>query len=177
MKHTTNVGRNIERAREALGLVARQQESFAEVATTLAGVQCPDPDAYFNCVLDDILDVTVVGQTLSKASIDDGSVLSSILQIADVTKRYTAEKQFNRAVKRRGELLDDILTRASSERNDSSLWGVVNAVNENANHSDLWKYRGLERTRRESRMDSLISGRADEITQAAMAIAVDMVGA
>ena len=178
MRHTANIKQNIKAAQEALGLASAACDAFADTARHLASKPMPKPVDFFHLVLDDVVDVTVANQAVTKAGIDGGQVLDAIMSLADVDERLRSQERFDQAKERRAELLDDIVTRYESERCNGSpaiagsAWAAVNAVSEFADHSPLVRYKGSDRQRAENRMMSILDGRAQEITQAAVNLAL-----
>lgn len=189
MRHTTNIKTNINQAKEALGLVAKDQQEFVKVAKGLTKKKLVNPESYFHLCLDHIVDVTVADRQLTKASLDakkgsPGSILDAILSLDTIEKRAKAEAKVERAKERRGKLLEDILNRYETDRNNGlesisgSRWAGVNAVTEHLNHSSQNQYRttaddpaGKVRQIRESRFNSTFSGRIANLSTQAIEIA------
>lgn len=182
IRHTKSVRANVAAAKRALGLANDQLREFADTAAELASQPLSKPVEYFNACLDDILDVTVAGTKLTAETIDNKAALDSILTIQDADERIKTERSYNRAVKRRQNILDDILERYESDRCNGnpaisgSAWSAINAVTENSNHSDQWHYKGSSRERAEGRFNSIMNGRALDIQEIAINTAAAMVG-
>lgn len=174
-RHSKNVKVKIGNVKRALGISQYEVERFKGQATLLASNQL-EPQEYFNAVLDDILDVTVIEQRVTKNNLK--GILDGILQVADASERATAEKQLEKALVRRKLLLDDVLERYESERNNGNAqiagtaWAAWNAVTEHADHSQLWRNNGTIREKQESRFESNLMGRADEIKATALNLAM-----
>jgi phage/plasmid-like protein (TIGR03299 family) len=174
IRHTTNMKTKVEAARRVLGLAHDAAAEFAETARTLASTPMPDPEAFFNLCLDDVVDVTIAGQKVTGRAITDRTVLDAILDIRDVEEKQQSAERLEKAKERRRELLDTILETYENERNNGldsirgTAWSAVNAVTEVAQHGDAVRYKGDPRARAESRFDSIMDGRAQEITQAAI---------
>lgn len=177
-RHTTNVKTKAKQAAEALGLAKRNNERYEALSHSLVEQRMLRPEAYFNVVLDDVLCKTeayqIAGQTMTKANLDSGELLKAVMTITDADERNTEEKRMKRAVETHKELLVDILERFESERNNNkpsiqgSAWAAYNAVTEHADHSPLYRFRGTDTQRKESRFNSVLNGRAQEIKETAL---------
>ena len=179
-RHTKNVKRYMDEARESLGVAKERCAQFLDQAELLAATKVDNSLAYFEACLDDVLDVTIAGQRMT-GSDESGhkNVLDAVLAVADVESRTKELKRYERAVERRAEFLNDILERYESERCNGNadiagtLWSATNAVSEAVQHGKA-RYHGDERTRRESRMDSILEGRAAEATEMALERALSL---
>src|SRR5262245_23602757 len=85
-----------------------------------------------------------------------------------------AERDLDRKARERIEeqkknALEDILKRYESERCTprGSLWAAFNAVTEHADHQTKERQSRREETRLSRRFDSILTGEADELKQAA----------
>lgn len=177
MRHTTNVAVKVNEARKALGLAAVACEQYDKTARQLASTQMAKPDDLFRLCLDDLVDVTVAEKKVTEQSLRDGSILKSILEIASVDDRRKAEEKLEKAKDRRVELLDVIRATYENERNNGmpsiagTAWAAVNAVSETVQHGNVLRYNGSDTVKAESRFDSVLNGKAQEVTQAAIGYA------
>lgn len=167
-KHTKNVK---ERARIAINALKQAQEEkkkFEEVANHLANKQVGKPLAYFNLVLDDVLDVTIAGVKMTSKSIKDGEVLKAITKVTSIDERNSWERKYQNAFVKRKDILSDIITRYESETCGGSIkntaWAALNAVTEHADHSRLWS----KNTNENTRFESVLRGQAQEIKEVAL---------
>jgi phage/plasmid-like protein (TIGR03299 family) len=178
-RHTKNVMDRAKQVAKMLGIVHIEQDQFAQRSRHLASTPMVDTNEYFAGCIDDIVDVTIAGQQLTRKSYNSGDVLKAILAVEDIDEKHTAEKALERAITRRKEVLADILERYESERCNGlasisgTVWSAVNAVTEFADHSPLNRFKGTDQERKESRFQSVIDGRADEIKQSALARAME----
>ena len=177
IRHTNNVKNKVKVAQKALGLANEAADDFQEKAFHLAGTQI-EAQEYFSTVLDHVMDVTIADQKVTGKGLDDGSILKTILEIQDIEARESAEKKINRVINRREKLLEDILERHETERNNGNpkiagtAWAAYNAISEHIDHSELNIYRGGEQERMESRFESVLTGRGDEVKQTAFQMAL-----
>lgn len=178
-RHTANVAQRAKEAQRALGLAQKGVEKFKAQAEVAKGVQI-EPAEYFSACLDDIVDVTAAEQQVTRASIKDGSILQAILDIKETEDQATEAKRYERALKKRREVFDDIMERYESDRNNGmeaisgTGWAAFNAVTESIDHGrGSPNFKGDDRKRAESRFDSVISGRADEIKQNALELVLE----
>lgn len=178
IRHTTNLDHKVHAAKRALGLAKDSCEEFAQTARTLAGKPMPNPEALFTMVLDDIVDVTIAETKVTGANINGREVLDAIMSIKDVEERQKSEERLEKARERRASLLDQIVDTYHNERCNGmpglqgTAWAAVNAVSEAVQHDGMFRYRGTERERRESHFESVMTGRAQELTQLAVELAM-----
>lgn len=174
MRHTPNIKRNIEAARQAVGLASEGFEEFAEVARGLARKQM-DPKQLFRSMLDVAIGGSVAGQPVTQAGIDSGALARSIAGLKTEKERADESRKLERYEVKRGELFTELLTRYEGEKcgGDGSAWAAVNAVSEYADHSGKVHYRGTTQERAENRLLSVVDGRAQELTQAAVQFAIN----
>jgi len=172
IRHTNNVKQKVAEARQALGLAARAANEFMEKAKRLVVTPMANPETMFNLVLDDVIDVTIADIKVRNSN--EKEILEAILSIKDVEERQYSELRYDLAKKRRADLLSEICEVYENERCNGlesikgSAWAGVNAISEVAQHGSLARYKGNERSRRESHMESVVDGRAQEITQLAV---------
>jgi hypothetical protein len=91
-------------------------------------------------------------------------------------ERELAAKAFEKKIERRGEVLADILERYESRTNGvegtrGTLWSAYNSVTEHANHSRIGRQVGSTEAKASRRMESIFTGNADEMNQAALQVA------
>ncbi|KKN88422.1 hypothetical protein LCGC14_0249850 [marine sediment metagenome] len=179
-RHTKNQKARAKQAAKALlmakvGIERLQAKVARAVDVTVDQTQAED---YFALCLDDIVETTVADQRVTAASLTDGSLLSSILEITDLEERQTEEKRLDRCKNRRAKLLKDIIERYESDRNNGMVsirdtgWSAYNAVSEFADHSPLNTYKGDRKA--EKRFDSVLMGRANQIKQNALELVLEM---
>lgn len=166
IRHTGDISAKLSDARNALGIAVEGLAKYAENARTLAVTRCESAERYFHGVLDEVLDVTEAQQMLG---------IDALAATLKLTEAGAAAKE--REIKRRENLLDDILTRYEGAKNSvggmrGTMWGAFNAVTEHADHSDLYRFRGSESDRNSRRMESALSGPADTMKQVAYAQAL-----
>lgn len=177
LRHTKNVKEKAKEVQKALGLVRKEFDEFNEQVESLIATPMQQPVQYFKDVLDSVLDVTVAGMKVKQQNIDDKSVLKAILDIKDAEKKAHEEKRYDKAVTNRTNLLNDIVERYESDRCNGnpalkgSAWAAVNAVTENADHSELWRYYKDDAKAREARFSSIMDGKAFEVQKAALELA------
>jgi len=143
---------------------AKDWTRFGESADEM--VKTPvDVTHFADDVLDCVLDVTQADSKLG------ASALAAALDVTQA-ERDLAYKSIKRRLNRRESILEEIIERSESERNTApgTTWGAYNAVTEFANHGI--RYKGSVRKRAETRLDSVLTGRADEINQAAYSSAL-----
>ena len=180
IRHTQNIDSKIDQARKVLGLAVRTHDNFVLTARQLARTPLHSPVDYFNAALNTIVDVAVAGVTVDAANIDSTELLKAILSIEDPDERRDEEARLETVKSRRKELMADMLERFESDRCNGkpsiagSMWAAVNAVTESVDHSPLYTYRGSPQVRRESRFMSIMDGRASEITNAAISLALNL---
>ena len=178
-RHTTNVAQRAKEAQTALGLAHKGFAKMKEQVDMAVRTKI-EPAEYFSACLDDIVDVTAAEQQVTRASIKDGSILQAILDIKETEDQATEAKRYERALKKRREVFDDIMERYESDRNNGmeaisgTGWAAFNAVTESIDHGrGSPNFKGDDRKRAESRFDSVISGRADEIKQNALELVLE----
>lgn len=167
IRHTGNLKAKIAAAQATLGLAVEQLGEYREAAQAMTTVKV-EARTYFGNVLDEVIQLTEAEQNLQAGTVE------SLLAISDA-QRALAEKSLERKLKRRGELLEDMLARYDGDANGrrdmrGTAWAAFNAVTETANHYKP-RSRGTTTERAERRFDSVLSGEADELVQAAFAAA------
>jgi hypothetical protein len=168
IKHTKNSKLRVRLMKEAIAEMLGQTAHMAEMYSRLATTQL-EPLPYFQGVLDDCLDVTIAGQTLTQANISDKSALKAILDLSDIKERDKAEKSYLRATRKRGKLLDEILSRYYTDRNNEApnlggtAYAAMNSVTEAIEHGQQFcRYNGEESDKVLNRFDSNLDGKADQ---------------
>lgn len=177
MRHTKNVKRNVEAARESIGLVAKQTADFVELANNLADTRLADPRPYFQRVVDETsAPYRLAGMDLSAATTEP--IRRAIIELPRAEARELETVKLERALKARRSYFDELIGRYDEPTNNGmreisgSAWAAVNTVTEHAQHSSQVHYRGDRQA--ESRFLSIVDGRANETARAAIAIAQDM---
>jgi len=177
MRHTNNIRENIKAAQEALGLASAACDEFADTARLLGQKPMSKPDDFFQQLLDKAVGGEVAGVKVTAEAINTGKLAEAIRALPPA-KHWGAQDDLDRVRAKRREWLDDILARYESDRCNGNpaiagtAWAAVNAVSEFADHSDKIRYKGSNRQRAENRMMSILDGRAQEITQAAVDLAL-----
>src|SRR5262249_24375734 len=125
---------------------------------------------YANDVLDAVLDISAANAAMG------ADVLAASIAVTQAA-RDLAAKSIEKKIERRGEILEDILTRYESERNGvngmrGTAWAAFNAVTERADHGRFGRQDSDELTRLSRRFESTIAGDADEMKQVAFAVAM-----
>lgn len=173
-RHTKNVRAKAAQAQQALGLARKSAVADAELSQRLVATPMAQPREYFDACLDSIVDVTVAGLPLTKKNLQGPELLSAIFQL-DAAERKAAEKTVEKTKAKRAKLLGEILDRYHSDRNNGlqsiagTAWSAYNAVTETADHSaKLNKFRGNDRTRQESRFESVLEGKAADTKDMAL---------
>lgn len=168
IRHTGSVKAKIQSAQSALGLAVESFDAFKESVGVMNRVHV-NVEHYASDVLDIVLDVTAADALMG------ADVLAAAVAKTEAT--YELErKSFARKIERRGEILEDILARHESETCGvggmrGTLWAAFNAVTEHADHNDLSKQSRDRELRLSRRFESVISGDADEMKQAAYRVA------
>lgn len=164
-KHTASMKEKMNEATNALRDSMRTWKKNKEVLTQMVATESKI-EHYASDVLDCVLDITA-------AEVKQGA--GALAAALDVTQaeRDLAEKKFSRRIAKRENILEEILERHESERNTApgTLYGNYNTMTEWANHGQ--SYRGSDRKRKESRLNSVLFGKADSINQAAYSTAFD----
>jgi phage/plasmid-like protein (TIGR03299 family) len=160
LRHTGDIKQRIADARAALGVAINgfadmKEEAAVLVRKNLAVVP------YVHNILDQILDIT-------KAQADLGAEL-----LANASGKPEAVKVYEKQIKERRTVLDDILTRYETSRCTprGTAWAAYNAVSEHADHAPT-RQRGAEMDRLSRRWESVLVGDADEMKQLAWATAL-----
>lgn len=164
IRHTGNTKASIADAQQALGLAVKGLEAFAENAGVMARTAVR-PDDYFADVLDLVCEVT-------RSDVEQGAdALAAVLRL-DETARAVEAKRIQREMDRRAQMLEDILTRYETDRCQprGTAWAAFNAVTEHADHAKTRRI-GSEEAQRSRRFESIISGDADDVKQAAYQVA------
>jgi phage/plasmid-like protein (TIGR03299 family) len=169
IRHTGNVKDKIKDAREALGLAVTGFEEYKEAAEAMYHKTC-DVKHYANDVLDAVLEVTAA-QAMKGAD-----ALAAALKVTEA-QRELAAKSFERKIERRGEILEDILTRYEQNTNGiggirGTTWAAFNAVTEHADHAKSGREAKDLDTKLSRRFESIINGQADDLKQAAFQTAM-----
>jgi len=175
IRHTKNAKQRVAEVKRALGLAVQEFDEFADMARELAAAEMTvSPESFFDDVLDQALTSNVAGERVTSAKILDGTIRKAIGSVVNEELRDAELKKFDRHLKRRASLMDDMLARFANERCNGkesisgSIWAAVNAVTENLDHSPLWQLNNPESTRQnraESRFDSLLTGTAADLTE------------
>lgn len=167
IRHTGNIKQRIADAQFALGLAVEGVKVFEERAQEMARTMLPDAKHYFNGVLDAVLDVT------EAEAMKGADVLAAAVKMTDAARDLEAKK-IQAEIDRRKNLLDDILNRYDSEKCGTNgmrgtVWAGFNAVTEAADHGR--RYIGTQEAKESRRFESVLTGDADELKQAAMVVA------
>lgn len=181
IRHSLNMRQKLERVESAMHQALLSSAAYQQAARRMHNTPIDNPIPFFNEVLDqqDLLDC-VVGVTSAEAKLGADGILATILDI-DQQERERKAKQLDRAIKKRQNILDELIERYNSERNaggfGETVWSAYNAVTEYANHGQRYNspQEGSsldpDRYRAENRLDSILSGKADTISQSAYSVA------
>jgi hypothetical protein len=165
------VNQRIADAERALGIAIQGFDSFKQNAEVLAATKVPHLE-FFDGLLDTVCDLT-------KAQADLGveGMLAASLAATEVERLALADR-YEREVKKRGNLLDDLIERYESEKNGlagmrGTGWACLNAATESVNHGPLGgRYRGDDKESR--RFESVtMGGDADTIMQTAYQMSLE----
>lgn len=171
IRHSGNIEASIADAQEALGLAVTGFKKFEEQAHVLVRTPVMNPRGFFGNVLDNVLDITQAKAQMGAARLADADYLAGMIKTAEA--RNKAEVSYAKAIERRTNILDDILERYESSRNTvsgigGSAWAALNAVTEHVNHSDFGRKVGSETERAGRRLEDLLDGDRDELSQVAL---------
>jgi phage/plasmid-like protein (TIGR03299 family) len=169
IRHTGNIKDKIASARTALGLAVKGFETYREQAESLYNKPLAIKN-YANDVLDACLEITLADAAKG------ADVLAAALKVTDA-ERDLAKKSFEKKIERRGEVLDDILSRYESERCGigsirGTAWAAFNAVTEHADHAKIGKQASDPVVRQSRRFESAITGDSDNMKQTAFQLAL-----
>ena len=158
IRHTGNIKCKIDSAREALGLAVEGFEQFKNQAEVLVSKKV-DAKVYANSVLDEILEITQADIVAGERAFVEKTGFD-----ADEAYQFLRSK-----IERRGEILDDIMTRYESERchPKGTAWAAFNAITEHADHNTIGKQASDKMTRLSRRMESTMAGERDRLKQIA----------
>lgn len=172
--HHGDITVKIEAAKVALGLAVEGFQEFAEQSNVLAQVKFDQGGErdYFNGILDQVLEVT------EAEAIKGVDALAAALKVTEA-ERELKVKQIERDLKKRENILNDMIERYESERCGingarGSVWAGFNAATEFADHSRLVRYKGSEETRQSARFESALYGAGDDLKQIAYQEAVKL---
>jgi phage/plasmid-like protein (TIGR03299 family) len=182
IRHTSGYRNRLDVVKDHLAKVSEDFRAFKEQAERLATVKMNTKQVhgYFTAVVDDLkADSKVGGVALTAESIVSGEALKAILEGTAEADKAELTRSYERQVRARQTLWEEIMGRYESPTCDTpavggSAWAAVNAVTETAQHSDKVVYRGEGRTRLEARMDSITGGKALVAQEVAMTRALAM---
>lgn len=164
ISHFGSIEKRVKDAKSVLFDAGQSFQEFADRAEIMAATPA-DPQHYADDVLDAVLEITAAD------ALKGSDALAAAIATTEAEHELLG-KRFDRQIKRRGKVLDDILTRHESETCQAahgSVWSAYNAVTEYANHS--LTYHGSGRREATSRFNSILDGRADEFNEAAYQVA------
>lgn len=162
IRHTGEIRFKIQAAQEAVGLATKEFSRFTELADAMTRIRV-EPKAFVDAVLDSCL---AVGAVSAEVATKGAQQVVDALPLSDAEKSHMLSR-LERLITRRKKVVDDILHRYHSDTNTAPgmLWSAYQAVTEHANHA--FSYRGSVSKKAETRFNSIIAGRADELNQAA----------
>ncbi len=168
IRHTGNIKSKIREARQALGMAVQSFETFKDAADTMSTKRM-DAIPFFNGVLDAVLDVTEA-QTKKGFSPLESAMQATQAQLDLERKAWEAKAE------RRRDILGDIINRYESRTNGvngmrGTAWSAFNAVTESADHMKSGRRVGSLDDQRSRRFENVLAGAADEMKQAAFALA------
>ena len=176
LRHTAKVADRAKLAKTALGMACKSIEHFSVQANQLACTQL-EPMGYFAAYLDSALTSNVAGVAVNSKSLADGSLFAAIAALPSYKEKEAAQTAMERAKKRRGEFITDILNRYESDRNNSmpgmagTAWAAYNTVAEQIDHSNLFR----ANKDAESRFERVLLGAGDDAKQEAFSRAIEMI--
>ncbi len=166
IRHTGKVQQKMNQAKEALGLAVAAVDSYRESAEAMVSAKV-EVASFANKVLDEVMEV-------SAAQVEAGAPMLASLIKGTSEERAAAERQFELKIAKRDRTFQDILERYDSERCQprGSVWAAFNAVTEHADHNKLGKVSKDASLRASRRFESVLTGDADEMKQAAYSVAL-----
>ena len=149
-RHTGSTKGQIENAKRMLGLSVQAITTYKEQAESLTAKKV-EPLPYFDGLLDTVLDITAAQAKLG------ADALAATAEV-DQLQREALVKSYKFQIKRRGELLDDMLARYDSEKNGKNgmrgtAWAAYNAVTEHADHNTIGRKVGTNEERASRRLE------------------------
>lgn len=160
LRHTGDIKQRIADARVALGVAIKGFTDMKEEAAVLVRKNL-NVVPYVHNILDQVLDI-------SKTQADLGAEM-----LAKAAGKPESVKTYEKQIKARRTVLDDILTRYETSRCTprGTAWAAYNAVSEHADHAPT-RQRGSDADRMSRRWESVLVGDADEMKQLAWANAL-----
>ncbi len=164
LRHTGDIKQRIADARVALGVAIKGFTDMKEEAAVLVRKNL-NVVPYVHAVLDGMLN-KVVDVTEEQAAL--GAEM-----LAKAAGKPESVKTYEKQIKARRTILDDILTRYETSRCTprGTAWAAYNAVSEHADHAPT-RQRGAEADRMSRRWESVLVGDADAMKQLAWANAL-----
>lgn len=161
INHTGDLQSKISKARQALGIAINAIDHYAENAAAMVSAKV-DVKRFANGVLDEVLAVT-------EAQAMSGAELLAAALDADKAEKEEAYKTYSAAIRKRETILEDILARYEDGRCNpqGSVWAAFNAVTEHADHAKIGPQARDAHTRASRRFESVLTGDADTMKQAA----------
>lgn len=161
LRHTGSIKGRVEEAKRAMGIAVRGAEEFKEQMDVLVRTPLDEPEEYFHNVLDAVLDIT------EAEAMKGADALAAAIKVSEA-ERELARKVYEKRIERRESVLEEILTRYESERCGiggvrGTAYGSFQAITEEADHGQVFKYKGKDKTSR--RFESLLEGPADSMKQ------------
>lgn len=173
MRHMGNISARVEDARRVLGIAVKKSEEFSEHAKVMAKTRV-DNVAYTHNVLDQVLAVT------QAEALKGADALAAALLLNDAEQTERAAAQYERDIKYRSNLMEEILRIHESEtcQPRGTVWSAFNSITEAADHSKLNRRNvGTVAEQESRRFESVLSGKSNEIKQAAYAQAMKTISA
>jgi phage/plasmid-like protein (TIGR03299 family) len=168
IRHTGSLKAKMAEARDALGLAVNGFEEYKEGAEVLARTPCL-VKPYVEGVLDAVLEVTAA------EALKGSDALAAALKVSDAGRELAA-KRFEREIKRRENVLEDILSRYDQGRchPQGTAWAAFNSVTEHADHNSIGRKKGTTEEKASRRLESILGGERDEMKQVAYENALAM---
>jgi phage/plasmid-like protein (TIGR03299 family) len=168
IRHSGNIKEKMVDARQALGMTVRGIGEFKEQAEYMYRTPV-NLTMYANEVLDLVADVTA-------AQVKDGAdVLASAIAATQANADMQAlVKHCQRKIDKREGILEQVMeaTQASDAPEPGTLWSGYNAFTRVATHGKIGKESRDENLRAERRFESVLTGERDQMTQAALSVAL-----
>jgi len=169
--HTTNMRAQIASAESAIAASAKAFKNFETLAEAMVKASVL-PQVFASAVVDGIAEADYHYRQMFLSAEEMRAGLDGFIRGAKTeAERTNLERRYNRKLANRTNFLDQLLELDASKTNTvpGSVWGIFNATTEHANHG--LRYQGSARRRQETRLSSILTGRAATINEVALRVA------